>query len=45
MADFRALILQRIGADLVHEPDAAPLLVEIEQHTTAFLDDPLHRGA
>ena len=37
-----ALVLERVGADLVHQPDAPPLLVEIEQHAAALLDDLLH---
>src|SRR3954468_11314817 len=39
-----ALVLQLVGADLVGQADAAPLLVEVEEHAAAFGGDPCHRG-
>ena len=37
-----ALILQLVGADLVGEPDAAPFLVQVEEHAAALGRDALH---
>src|SRR5687767_582998 len=39
---IEALILELVGANLVRQPDAASLLVQIEEHTAAFFGDPLH---
>jgi hypothetical protein len=38
-----ALLLEFIGADLVQQPDAAPLLFQIDQRSPARLRDLLHR--
>ena len=37
------LVLQLVGADLVGQADAAPFLVQVQQHAAALLGDPLHR--
>ena len=41
---IEALILQRIGAHFVGQPDAAPLLVEVKQNAGAFLTHQSQRG-
>ena len=40
----QTLVLQFVGVDLVAEPDAAPLLVEIDDGAFALLLDHLHRA-
>src|SRR5687767_11812096 len=39
-----ALVLQLVGAKLVHEPDATALLPEIQKHAAALGRDALERG-
>src|SRR6185503_1972213 len=38
------LILQRVGAQLVHEADAATLLPQVEEHAAALIRDARERG-
>src|SRR4029077_17144203 len=42
---IEALILQRIGAHLVGEPEAAPFLLEIKNNAAALFVEPLGREA
>ena len=37
------LVLQLVGANLVGQADAAPFLVQVQQHAAPFGGDPLHR--
>src|SRR5208282_5414522 len=39
-----SLVLQRVGADLVEQSDAAPFVEHVNQHAVAGLIDQIHRN-
>src|SRR5205814_9466157 len=40
---IETLVLELVRANFVRQPDAAPLLIQVKEHTSSFSRDPPHR--